>query len=137
MHTKIAICAILFAFAVSCAPRATMQAQPMQTSNLLRDLKTEGCCGINFIPSAVLVEKYNLREDGKTYYASGFLHVSAHTSASDVEKLGAFVGTQIDSMWTVQVPVQNLELLLKTKGVKTFELGRKVQMKRGVSKQLQ
>jgi len=115
----------------ACAPRVAMQAQPIQTNNLLRDLKAEGCCGKDFVPSAALVEKYNLREDEKIYYASGFLHVSAQTSAGDVEKFGVSVGTQIDSMWTVQVPVQNLELLLKAKGIKTLELGRKVQMKRG------
>jgi hypothetical protein len=113
----------------ACAHRATMQAQPMQTNNLLRDLKAEGCCGKDFAPSAALVEKYSLRRDSNACYAGGFLHVSAQCKPADVEKLGVNVGTQIDSTWTVQIPVQNLELLLHTKGVKTFEMGRKVQKK--------
>ena len=114
---------------IACAPRATMQVQPMQTDNLLRDLKAEGCCGKNFAPSEALVERYSLRKDNSTYYASGFLHVTSQCKPADVEKLGVSVGTQIDSAWTVQIPVQNLELLLQTKGVKTFEMGRKVQKK--------
>ena len=110
-----------------CAPRATMQAQNPQTQNLLRDLKAEGCCKKDFAPSAALIEKYNLRQDGKTFYASGFLYVSPQTKPADVERHGAMVGTQAGNIWTVQIPVQNLGRVLKTKGVSNFEVGQRVQ----------
>ncbi len=138
MLRKITSYACAFLLLAGCAPRASMPAQPMLTDKLLRDLKAEGCCGKNFTPSAALVEQYNLREDNKTYYVGGFLHVTSAAKPADVEKLGVSVGTEVDSMWTAQVPVQSLESLLKTKGVKTFEPGRKAQMKkRGGSGQLQ
>lgn len=107
-----------------------MQSQPLLTDNLLRDLKAEGCCGKSFTPSVALVEEYGLREDNGTYYIGGFLQVGTQATPADIAKFGVSVGTQIDSTWTVQIPVQNLESLLKTKGIKTFDMGRKVQMKR-------
>jgi hypothetical protein len=130
MLTKIFSFSSMLLLLAACAPRTAMQVQPMQTGNLLHDLKAEGCCGKNFVPSAALVEKYNLRKDNNAYYAGGFLHVAPQCKPAEVEKLGVTIGTQVDSMWTVQVPVQNLERLLQAKGVKTFEMGQKVQLKK-------
>ncbi len=137
MYIKMLLPFCAFLLCAACAPQASMQAQPMQTNQLLRDLKAEGCCEKNFVPSAALIENYSLREENKIYYVGGFLHVNETTLPSDIQKFNAKVNTQLDSLWTVHVPIQNLEPLLKTQGVKTFEVGRKAQLKRVGSKQLQ
>jgi hypothetical protein len=130
MHTKMLLPLYAFLLCAACASQATMQAQPMPTSNLLRDLKAEGCCGKNFVPSPTLVKKYNLYQDGNIYYVGGFLHVEQQFQLPDNNNFSIKIGAQLDSLWTVQIPIQNLEPLLKTKGVKTFEVGKKAQPKK-------
>ncbi|MDR2938118.1 MAG: hypothetical protein LBU92_04170 [Prevotellaceae bacterium] len=124
---KIKAAILFFALLTSLAVQA-------QTNLLLHDLQAEGCCKKNFVPSPDLVKKYNLRKDCKTYYASGFLHVAGNFRPSNIQDFSIKINTQLDSLWTVQIPIQNLEKLLQTKGVKSFEVGRKAQMKKLIMK---
>jgi hypothetical protein len=119
---------IAFLLAASCAARLPERhPQPPETERLLRDLRSEGCCPPGFAPSLEVAQRYRLRRlpPDSSYWASGFLSVAKSVRPSDVAKLGAAVGTQIDTLWTVHVPVQHLPALLSAEGVKTFELGKK------------
>jgi hypothetical protein len=125
----VAIFSAIFCTALSAEPRQ----QPPDTEKLLQDLRREGCCAPGFAPSAELVQRYRLHRllpDDSSYCANGFLSVDRNAQPSDFQKFGVAVGTQVDSLWTVHVPVQNLPALLNAKGVKTFEAGKKASTRR-------
>ncbi|MDR3365823.1 MAG: hypothetical protein LBO71_02510 [Prevotellaceae bacterium] len=132
MIRKLLLFFVGFCVAASCATRsAARQRQPPGTEKLLEDLQREGCCSPEFTPSLELVRRYRLHRMGRdsSYCVGGFLSVSKHAQPADFAKLGVAVGTRIDSLWTVHVPVQNLPALLSAKGVKTFEMGKKAHAK--------
>jgi hypothetical protein len=132
MIRKLAFLTALLFVAACCAARlAVRRQQPPPTEKLLQDLQREGCCAPEFTPSPELVRRYRLRRLGRdsSYCVSGFLSVDKNAQPADFSGLGVAVGTQIDSLWTVHVPVQNLPALLSAKGAKIFEVGKKASAK--------
>ncbi|MDR3188108.1 MAG: hypothetical protein LBT94_02855 [Prevotellaceae bacterium] len=132
MSRKLLLVLAGFFAAASCATRlAARQPQPPHTERLLQELRQEGCCSPEFTPSPELVRRYRLHRMGRdsSYCVHGFLSVRRGAQPADFAELGVAVGTQVDSLWTVHVPVKNLPALLSTKGVKIFEVGEKVSAK--------
>ncbi|MDR1342977.1 MAG: hypothetical protein LBK18_06965 [Prevotellaceae bacterium] len=135
-HVLLTVFIAIFSAVFSAIFCATLSAEPRQqppdTERLLQDLRGEGCCAPGFAPSAALVQRYRLYRlpPDSSYCTSGFLSVDGNAQPSDFRKFGVAVGTQVDSLWTVHVPVQNLPALLNAKGVKTFETGKKASARR-------
>jgi hypothetical protein len=132
MRLRLAIAFI----AIPCATLlAERRPQPPDTERLLQDLRREGCCPPGFAPSPELVQRYGLHQllPDSSYCASGFLSVEKNMQPSDFRKFGVAVGTQVDSLWTVHVPVQHLPALLNAKGVKAFEMGKKARARRKIA----
>lgn len=127
----ILVAAFSFVAAFCGAHLAVRRQQPPGTEKLLLDLQREGCCAQEFTPSPELVRRYRLHRMGRdsSYCVSGFLSVDKDAQPADFSELGVAVGTQVDSLWTVHVPVQNLPALLNAKGVKIFEVGKKASAK--------
>ena len=123
--------AFLFAAAFCATRLSARRQQPPGTERLLQDLQREGCCAREFTPSPELVRRYRLRRQGRdsSYCVSGFLSVGKGAQPADFSELGVAVGTQVDSLWTVHVPVRHLPALLDAKGAKVFELGKKATAK--------
>ncbi|MDR0712393.1 MAG: hypothetical protein LBF67_08660 [Prevotellaceae bacterium] len=129
MSRKLLFTFIVFFFTIPCATRlAARRPQPPDTERLLRDLQVENCCLPGGTPSPEVIRRYRLRRLGKdsSYCVNGFLSVSKNAQPSDFVEFGLIVSTRIDSLWTAHVPVQRLPALLDAKGVKLFEVGKKV-----------
>ncbi|MDR2813576.1 MAG: hypothetical protein LBB79_02820 [Prevotellaceae bacterium] len=135
MKRKLLLVFTIFSVAAFCATRlAARRQQPPHTERLLQDLQSEGCCPPEFTPSPELAQRYRLHRLGRdsAYCVNGFLSVEKKAQPSDFSEFGIIVGTQIDSLWTVHVPVQHLPALLNAKGVKVFEVGKKAKAKGGI-----
>lgn len=131
IRKPILLAAFLFAAAFCAVRVAARQPQPPATEWLLQDLQREGCCTPAFTPSPELVRRYRLHRLGRdsSYCVSGFLSVGQKAQPADFSAFGVAVGVQVDSLWTVHVPVQHLSALLDAKGAKIFEVGKKASAK--------
>lgn len=79
-----------------------------------------------FVPSARLVDKYNLGKVKRTYYIHGFIKTDGHFDELKFKKAGFSCGRSAGGMRTVQVPLKSFYVFLRQKGITYFQVAEKL-----------
>ncbi|MDR1006134.1 MAG: S8 family serine peptidase [Bacteroidales bacterium] len=75
------------------------------------------------IKNPEFIKNYALVQIGDDVYADCFINVSEEFSQTEAEALGMKVNSKFKGIWTVLVPVSQLENVARLKGVKYLEAG--------------
>ena len=82
-----------------------------------------------YIPSQALIERYSLKKQDQQFLVSGFLHTDSTFNKADIEYIGGNVVAYTNKIKTFSVPIKNIPLLIKVKGITYIEISRKVRTK--------
>jgi hypothetical protein len=79
-----------------------------------------------FVPSARLVDKYNLSKRKRTYYIHGFIKTDGRFDELTFKKAGFSCGRSVGGIRTVQVPLKSFYIFLRQKGITYFQIAEKL-----------
>lgn len=79
-----------------------------------------------FVPSATLADKYNLRKTKGIYYVHGFVKTNKDFEPKQLKQIGGHSGRPAGNIRTVQVPLKSFSQFLKQKGITYFQIAEKV-----------
>jgi hypothetical protein len=94
------------------------------TKIFLSDLKKEiaKSNAEKFIPSESFLAKYEIKERDRTYFIGGMIRISDVLNESELNDLGVIIGTKLNGMWTVQIPILIVEEICKLEGVDYLQI---------------
>ncbi len=79
-----------------------------------------------FVPSARLVDKYNLSKRKRTYYIHGFIKTNDDFNEAQMKKTGVYCGRAVGGIRTVQIPLKSFYVFLRQKGITYFQVAEKL-----------
>jgi hypothetical protein len=89
------------------------------------ELREQKASLAGYVPSAEVVERYNLSKRGEQYYFSGFMTAGEGLDKAVIEAMGAVFGTSTGDQHTVQVPLRGMDQFFQSNTITFFQISEK------------
>lgn len=123
MLNRIALTGIIaFVFSHCCAQVQSLPKLSPRTQQYLLDSK-------NAKNQAVIDKGYVYKQTVNGLYMSGMIKVNSNLNESDFDALQIHVGTKAGKIWTILVPINNIQAFTRLQGIDYIELDEPVTMK--------
>lgn len=112
-------------FSISCASSIAQLSAPTQIliTEYIKAKEKARAERTAIILSEKLIEDYALRLENYMYVADALITINESIDEKNITDIGIRINSKLKSIWSITIPLDNIDNLIKTKGVEFIDIG--------------